>query len=284
MRRGPVSAAAMQAPAAPEQPGFRNQHCSAHEYDAFLASCDVARHFVQQRRSHRKLFVKAWPDLDAWLSAPLADRIGRIDGQTRATLQNRPSYSARAYLYYLGLSGHLRIDYGWLLAIGDLCVHDVVHHMRIDLGIEALTNEGAALGLRRANIDRAMRWTLGRIALHEGPRRIDQLGDEDVDRLLVAVRQFGERSDLAAYWGSADRYRKVSKSWITMIGQLRLVLYHRGQVHETPRKIMPSADVPAAQPAMGALVAKWLERRAPALRPSTVYHHALTARRFLPRD
>jgi hypothetical protein len=57
--------------------------------------------------------------------APLADRIGRIEGQTRATLQNRQSYFARAYLYYLALAGHLRLDYDWLLALGDLCVHDV---------------------------------------------------------------------------------------------------------------------------------------------------------------
>jgi integrase len=271
----------MQARSVDEPRTFRSRHCSADEYDAFLATCNVAKHFVQQRRSHRKLFVEAWPDLDAWLGAPLADRIGRIDGQTRATLQNRPSYYARAYLYYLGLRGYLQIDYDWLLAIGDLCVHDVVHHMRIDLGIETLTDEGAALGLKYANVDRAMRWTLGRIALHNGPRTIDQLGDDDIDRLFVAVRRFGERPDLATYWGSADRYREVSKSWITMIGQLRLVLYHRGQVHEVPRKIMPSADVPAAQPAMGTMIAKWLERRAPALRPETVYHHALTARRFL---
>jgi integrase len=89
------------------------------------------------------------------------------------------------------------------------------------------------------------------------------------------------RPDLATYWGSADRYREVSKTWITMIGQLRLVLYHRGQAHAAPRKIMPSADVPASQPAMSALISKWLERRAPALRPSTIYHLALVARRFL---
>ncbi|MFA4952339.1 hypothetical protein [Brevundimonas sp.] len=66
-----------------------------------------------------------------------------------------------------------------------------------------------------------------------------------------------------------------------MIGQLRLVLYHRGQVHEPPRKIMPSAVVRAAQPAMGVLVEKWLERRAPTLRPATLYHLALTVRSFL---
>jgi hypothetical protein len=262
MRRGPVSAAAMQARAVPEPRAFLSEHCSAEEYDAFLAGCDVAKHFVQQRRSHRKLFVQAWPDLEAWLHAPLADRIGRIDGQTRSTLRNQPSYWARAYLYYLALTGRLRLDYTWLLAVGDLCVHDVVHHLGIDLGVETLAREGAQLGLIHGSADRAMRWTLGRIALHSGPRPINELGDDDIDRFLVAVRTFGERPDLDSYWTSAERYRDVAKAWITMIGQLRLVLYHRGQVREAPRRIMPSAYVRSAQPAMGALVDKWVERRA----------------------
>jgi hypothetical protein len=111
MRRGPVSAAAMQARAVSEPRAFLSEHCSTEEYDAFLGGCDVAKHFVQQRRSHRKLFVQAWPKLEAWLQAPLGDRIGRIDGQTRSTLRNQPSYWARAYLYYLALTGRLRLDY-----------------------------------------------------------------------------------------------------------------------------------------------------------------------------
>jgi len=281
VRAGPVSAAAMQARAVEEPRKNRSRHCSADEYDAFLAGCEVAKHFVQQRRSHRKLFVQAWPDLEEWLHAPLADRIGRMDGQTRRTLTNRPSYYARAYLYYLALNGHLRLDYPWLLAIGDLCVHDVAYHMRLDLGADTLATEAAALGLRCENAKLAMRWALGRIAVHGGPRSIDRLNDNDIDEMLVAVREFSKRPDLAAYWTSTERYRQVSKSWITKIGQLRLVLYHRGQVQEVPRKIMPSADLRAGQPAMGVLVDAWLERRAPALRPATTYHYALTARRFL---
>lgn len=281
MRRGPVSAAAMQARVVVEDQTFHSRHCSADEYDAFLAGCGNGKGFVQQRRSHRKLFVDAWPNLEEWLHAPLAKRVGRIDGQTRRSLLNPPSYWARTYLYYLALSGHLRIDYDWLLAVGDLCIHDVVRHMRIDLGVEMLAREGAALGLRLTTSDSAMRWTLGRLAMHHGKRSADQLGDADVDGLLSAIRKFGERSDLADYWGSVERYGVVSKSWITMVSQLRLVLYHRGQAHEVPRKIMPSYAVPASQPEMVAVIDLWLQRRAPALRPATVYHHALTARRFL---
>lgn len=175
----------------------------------------------------------------------------------------------------------MRLDYTWLLAVGDLCVHDVVRHLRIDLGVETLAREGARLGLTHGGADRAMRWTLGRIALHSGPRPINELGDDDIDRFLVAVRTFGERLDLDSYWTSAERYRDVAKAWITLIGQRRLVLYHRGKVREAPRKIVPSVDVRPAQPAMGALVDKWIERRAAVLRPSTVYHLALAVRRFL---
>ncbi len=145
--RGPVSAAAMQARSIDALPLFRSSHCSADEYDAFLQRCYPTKQFVQQRRSQRKQFVEAWPDIEEWLAAPLALRVGRINGQTRATLQDRPSYFARAYLYYLALQGHLRLDYPWLLAVGDLCVHDVARLMDIDLGVERLAREATDLGL-----------------------------------------------------------------------------------------------------------------------------------------
>ena len=81
MRRGPVSAAAMQARPTQEPEVFRSRHCSAEEYDAFLSSCDIRKDFVRQLRSHRKLFVRAWPDLEGWLHAPLVLRVGRTDGE-----------------------------------------------------------------------------------------------------------------------------------------------------------------------------------------------------------
>lgn len=281
MRAGAVSAAALQA-SPPEPMPSRSAHCSAEEYDGFLRSCDVVPHFITQRHSYRRLFVRRWPVLADWVRAPLADRIGRIEGQTRATIQNRPSYFARAYLYYLALAGHLRLDYNWLLALGDLCVHDVARPLGIDLGIATLALEAERLGLSSGSADRAMRWTLSRIALHSGLRPIAELGEADIDRLLVAVRTFSERADVSAFWTSADRYRHVAKGWITMIGQLRLVLYHRGQIDDVPRKIMPTYAVRSApQLKMGALVERWLERRAPGLRPSTVYHLGLAAWSFL---
>jgi integrase len=281
VRRGIVSAAATLARSQEEPETFRNAHCSAEEYDDFLQSCSVAPHFIMQRRSYRRIFVREWPDLEGWSQAPLSDRLGRTSGQTRATLQNPPSYRARSYLYYLALTGRLRLGYDWLLALGDLCVHEVARPLGIDLGIVTLAREAEQLGLQYNNADRAMRWTLSRIHLHSNPRPIADLGEVDIDRLLVAIRGFAERPDLNAFWISAERYRRVAKGWITMVGQLRLVLYHRGQISVAPRKIMPAYAVRSKQPEMAALVERWLERRAPALRPATIYHLALTARAFL---
>jgi hypothetical protein len=44
---------------------------------------------------------------------------------------------------------------------------------------------------------------------------------------------------------------------------------------------MPLSEMRIVQPAMGALIERWLARRAPGLRPATLYHLALTARSFL---
>lgn len=265
----------------PPLAAVRARHCSDEEYDAFLKGHIRAPYRIEQRRSYRRLFVQRWPDLEDWTRASLAERIGRLDGQRRETLFSRRSYFARSYLYYLALCGHLRLDYDWLLAVGDLHVHHVADPLRIDLGIARFSQEGAQLGLRYFGADRAMRWTLSRIALHTGPRPVTELGIVDIDRLLVAVRVFAERPDLAVFWTSTDHFRQASKCWITMIGQLRLVLYHRGQISQSPRKIMPSTLVHAVQPAMEALVQRWVDLRAPGIRPSSAYHLAQAARSFL---
>jgi hypothetical protein len=173
---------------------FRSRHCSTEEYDAFLASCDYGKDIVQQRRSHRKLFVQAWPDLEEWLHAPLAVGVGRTIGETRKTLRNPTSYRARAYLYYLALKGYLRIDFDWLLAVNDLCIHDTARHMRIDFGVETHAREGAALGLRHANADRAMRWLYVKRTSH----------GTDGERGRGPCSGLGLRATIMPHWGELE--------------------------------------------------------------------------------
>jgi len=285
VRAGLVSAAALQVPslAGYQQCPFPHAHCDEAAYAAFLDASHITPAVRRQRLQQRRRFMRFWPDLHDWMAAPLDERVGRLWRQTRDNLHHRVSYQARPYLYYLALTGHLRLDYDWLLAIGDARASDVARPLGIDLGIATLTGEVARLGLHPLSADLAMRWALSRIALHSGPRDVSALGSTDVDRLLAAIRSFGERPDVGLFWASPERYRlSPAKAWVTHVGQLRLVLYHRGQIAELPRKAMPPyAARPPLQPDMHALAERWLTVRRPGLRPSTQYHLELATRRFL---
>lgn len=198
-------------------------------------------------------------------------------------MQHRASYNGRSYLYYLGLTDRIRLDYDWLLALGDLRLADVAQPLGIDLGIDRLAEEARRLGFHPVSAHLSMQWTLGRIALHTGIRDPAYLRAEHVDELLAAVRGFGERPDVAEFYSSAARYRvSPSKAWITHLHQLGLVLYHRGQSQRRPRKYMPAYAVrPPPRPAMTAIVDRWLAMRRLTDRPTTVHHLGLAMRNFL---
>lgn len=280
-QRGPVSAAAMRAPAVPALDPFRSQHCTEEEYSASLRAAGRKQAFIHTQLSRRRQFVRLWPDLGDWLCAPLAERVGRLHGQTRQTLSCTVTYNARPYLYYLGLRNHLRLDLPWLFAVGDLTAEMVARPLGIDLGYTALVDEAVQLGLSRISTEVGFRWLLPRIALHRGPRPMSELGEDDVARFLVGVREFAQRSDLAKFWGPADRFRELSKRWITSIGQLQAVLYHRGQAATAPCRARPNGVTPAPQATMQALVDRWMERRLGYNRPASVYNDGLAIRGFL---
>ena len=285
MRAGPVSAAALLAPVAmtDHHVSFPHAHCSDGEYAAFLDGFALRPAVRRQCRNHQRRFARLWPDFGAWFALPLDTRVARHAQTAKRSLHHRASYAGRSYLYYLALTDRVRLDYDWLLALGDLRLEAVARPLGIDLGIDRLAEESKRLGFHPVSARLAVQWTLGRIALHTGIRDPAKLRAEHVDELLVAVRRFGERPDIAAFYGSAARYRaSPSKSWITHLHQLGLVLYHRGQTHQQPRKYMPTYAIrPPPRPAMEAVVDRWLAVRRLTDRPITVHHLGLALRNFL---
>lgn len=286
MRAGPVSAAALRVPltiVVDRHASFPHAHCGEDEYTVFLDGLALRPEVRRQRRNHRSRFARLWPDLGAWFDLPLDTRVARHAATAKRSLHHRASYEARSYLYYLGLTDRTRLDYDWLLALGDLRLEAVAQPLGIDLGIDRLAKECHQLGFHPISARLAAQWTLGRIALHTGIRDPAQLRAEHVDELLAAVRDFGERPDIAQFYGSAARYRvSPSKAWITHLHQLGLVLYHRGQSHQRPRKHMPTYAVrPPPRPEMEAVVDRWLAVRRPTARPITIHHLGLGLRNFL---
>lgn len=282
MRGGPVSAAAIAVGYPPRVPVVA-VHCDEAEYASHVARQPICAMYRRQQLQTYRRFMARWPDLTDWLARPLPERVGRLGGERREATTFRLSYLARPYLYYLALTDRLRLDLPWLLAVGCTRPLVVVSRLGIDLGVDRLVGEALALGFNRVAVRQAFSWSLARIAMHEGVRDPDLLRAEQIDRLLAAIRDFADHADVGLFFGSAEAYRRgQAKSWITHAGQLGVLLYHRGQSDRQPHKSMPAYAVhPLLQPAMWALVERWLAAAKPHLRPSTLYHRELALRRFL---
>jgi integrase len=142
----------------------------------------------------------------------------------------------------------------------------------INLGIEALTAEAVRLGFDRVSSLASMRWCVGRIALHTGLLDAAQFRINHLEELLEAIRLFGERDDLPLFYRSPERYRaSPSKTWITEVHQLQTLLFHRGQISQEPRKIMPTYTVRSQlPPKMQGVVDRWLAARRLINRPGTL--------------
>jgi integrase len=281
MRAGAVSAAALTAHG-PTTPLLVPHHCGEEVYAHFVQTLSVTQAYRRQLLAWRHRFVERWPQLPLWFAAPLSLRVGRLPSERRGRLTDRVSYQARGYLLFLALRGYIRLDYAWLLGAGHLYTERLAAHLGIDLGIETLATDAVRLGFNRIAALAAMRWCVGRIALHTGILNATQFRAAHLEELLEAIRRFGEREDLPAFYHSLARYRSSpSKNWITEVHQLHTVLFHRGQSVHEPRKVMPTFLVrPQLPPTMQRVVDRWLAARRLTDRPMTVARLDLALRRF----
>ncbi|WP_262032118.1 tyrosine-type recombinase/integrase [Microvirga sp. Mcv34] len=279
---GSISAAALAVGNPPPAPVLAD-HCDETEFADHVARQPICAEYKHAQLQVYRRFRRCWPDLHSWLARPLPERVGRLGGERRGAASFRLSYQARPYLYFLALTDRLRLDYPWLLAVGNTRPLVVAAQLDMDLGIPRLIEEGVALGYNRAAIRQAISWSVARIAMHEGVRDPDRLRAEHVDRLLAAIRDFAEHRSIELFFDSAEAYRRGrAKSWITHGGQLAVILYHRGQTERQPAKTMPPWAVrPPVQPEMRALVDRWLDISRPVLRPNTLYHREISLRRLL---
>jgi integrase len=271
MRAGAVSAAALEAHGA-FTPPVVPQHCSEAEYVQFLQGLPTTRAYYHQRAAWRRQFVERWPDLRAWVAAPLSLRVGRLPGENRQSLTCRDSYRARHYLLFLALTGRLCLDYPWLLGVGHLHVDTFARQLGIDLGLDTLIADAVRLGYDRGSSVQGLHWSVGRIALHTTLLDVAQFRLNHLEELLEAIYRFGQRLDLSQFFTRPERYRhSPSRGWITQVNQLHTILFHRGLIAQEPRKSMPTYAVRPELPGkMKRVVDKWLATRRLTNRPSTV--------------
>ena len=156
----------------------------------------------------------------------------------------------------LALTGRFRLDYEWLLAVGDLCLAPVAEALCIDLGIAALAEQGGRLGYRCAGVATSAAWTLSRIALHTGVLSVDDVRHDHIAELLDAIRQFDERHDVNSFRGASAAARRL---WAMNVRKLQLLLYHRGQISKYPTLPSKRREPPLSdRPLMQAAIDRWI--------------------------
>lgn len=259
-----------------------DRHSSAADYEAFLRRYP-SPHTVAAYRGHRARFVRRYPDLGAWFAAPLAERVGRLHGEGRAeSMTCVVSYRARPYLYFLARQGDARLDYPWLLAVHWHGAWHLLADTPLPAAAAALAQDAVRLGYDAAYAEDAARWVLGRVYLHTGLADLARLEEAELAALAAAARAFGQRPDVADYYGSAAAYARAherARSFLHLVG---VVLYHRGRLAAPPRVAQPPRPpAPAPQPRLAATAARYLAaRRAQDTRPSTLANLDLALRRF----
>lgn len=281
MRAGRAPAAALWARATGPTPVPAPRHCPAAEYVRFVAAQAIHPQYRAQKLRTFRRFVARWPDLTTWFSAPLAERVGRLWGERAQDASFPLSHEARPYLVYLGLRGYATFDYPWMFCAQQLLVRRLTAALGLDLGIDALVDEGVALGFDRATVRNAMQWSVSRIALHTGFLDATAITDDHLAEALEAIRHFGARPDLERFAGRRAYRLGQAKNWTTHLHQLQIVLFHRGQVATQPRKRMPTYAPPGQlPPRMRAAADRWLAARRLTDRPATVAKLELAVRRF----
>jgi len=232
---GPISAAALAATSVTPAGRPRRRHCPESEYLAYVRGQDIHPGYRNQKIRYYRVFKAAWPKMIDWFAVSLVERVGRLPGQTQKEASYPISFQARPYLVFLGLRGYLTLDYAWMLGAGQIRIDDAATAMGIDLGTGELIEEAVGLGYNANSARQAMRWTVGRIALHTGIEHASEITQDHITEALEAVRLFSERDDLHVFYPSAQNYRdNAAKQWITHLHQLQVVLFHRGQIATQP--------------------------------------------------
>jgi hypothetical protein len=75
----------------------------------------------------------------------MKERVGRPYGEQPNYPSYEVAYRVRIYLFYLALRGYARYDWNWIPAIGRVRFRNFLREAQVDLGIEKLVEEAAAL-------------------------------------------------------------------------------------------------------------------------------------------
>ena len=257
-------------------------HSSNAEYEAFVAQLGCTPEWQARLLRFRRQFVARYPDLTVWFDRPLRERAG-WRGRERQIRRRAPydgfngiagriNHEARPYLIYLGFTGRLCLDWGWLFGVGVLKTWAIADGLGLPLGgqVDRLLRRSIELGLRNADVRQRVHWAIPRMLLRRGISDLNQITLDDVNELRTALHDIKSipEIDQVLPTGVIDTSPRV---WATYAFQTGVALYHAGITDALPQRqrSKPLQRVNTV-PAIEAVMNRYLNERALIDRPSSV--------------
>jgi site-specific recombinase XerD len=254
------------------------QHASAEEYAAFLQAFAAQREYARPRKEQARLllcrtrFVQCYPDLSEWFSAPLIERVGRLYREDYNHSSYPISYRARFYLIFLALRGYASMDWDWLIATHKLGLEPFLPILGCPSVLPPLVETAVNLGYERMDAQMTLQWAVSRVLLHLGTPHLQAIRAIHLAEFEQAVAGFGDRPDVAHFFGSRERYQQgIREEYLIGVHFLQTILYHQGQVHTEPYRVTYQRPARSPlKPQMEAVVTRYLAMRRLTDQPITV--------------
>ena len=257
-------------------------HCPEAEYAALITRQPLSAAWRSKHLAYHRRFVHAYPDLAAWPSQPLRQRLGwrGPEDQERRTGPGEGidatacwiNFNARHYLTYLALTGRLRLDWGWLLGIGVLKPWLVADQIGLPLSGQAagLRERLIALGHVRDEDSFRLSWALIRLVLHRGDPDLTAVTFEDVEEMRQVIKNLDQVPGITEVIDPA-RLPSTRAAWGTSAYRAGLALFHGGIISRlpVPYRGMPRPPL-SSRPRIAAVMDRFMAERALVLRPDSM--------------
>lgn len=247
---------------------------SGHALDAYAAFLEGQPQGRNGQLYFAQRFARLYPDITDWLEAPLDERVGS------GAVRSGPAWavaSARQYIYFLASRDRIKLDWAWIIAIGDHRQLAPFLPPAITAFERRLVDRLEGLGYRRSHdrVSRALRYFYLRHANDVLP-----LGQRHFDEVAAACADLLIRSDLGGAIDATLVHRRCGTLRAAFYST-RLALYCEGLMATPPRRTRAQPTVHRVKPAMAALLRRYRElREATGARPTTAVRYEAYGRHF----
>ena len=251
------------------------QHPPESDYATFLTSAPSILGSESLKR--RRQFVRAYPDLSAWLSAPLAERVGTTSPRSG------PGYvcaRSRPYLYYLVLQQRIQLDWPWIFAINHHELPPKLLPDPVNASIDSFADQAAVLGYSPSGSRERVRRLIKYLHLHK-PGRAHHPTEADLSDFEDALQAFGNHPERGTFFASNEAWLSAVIAHRQSIFTLRTLLSRRNIAASLPQRRAPQQRRLDAPPRMAAVLERYLEaRRAQQSSPATISRFHSFVRHF----